>query len=127
MNDPKDYITHYIARLIGPERDDAFHSLVEADNIVVPYLIDAFKGEQNIAVRTELIEIIWQHRLPETIEFLSDVLDDKNPEIWKRALDGLVSIGGLPAIDAILSAQQRPQRDQQRMKWLNEALEQIKS
>jgi HEAT repeat protein len=127
VSDPKKRATYYIEQLAGPNRESAYHALIEADDMIVPYLIERYHTEQNEETRAALVEIIWQHRLPETIGFLVTVLDDKNPAMWKNALDGLVAIGGQPAIDAILLAQQRLQSDRQRLEWLNEALEQIKA
>jgi hypothetical protein len=91
LNDWKTYAAYYIKRLDGPDGDNAYHSLIEADDAIIPFLIEAFRNQQNPAIRSTLVEIIWHHKLPETVEFLSEALNDSAAEVWKSALDGLVA------------------------------------
>jgi HEAT repeat protein len=125
MSEPSEMASYYIQRLTGPDGEDAYHSLVEADDAVVPLLIEASRVERNSAIRAELVEIIWQHRLPETVRFLAEALDDPAPEVWKSALDGLVALGGPSAIRVLESAKQKAfPRD--RADWIDEALQQLR-
>ena len=124
MTELAEYAAYYIERLGGPEGEDAYHSLVEADDAIVPFLIEAFRSERRPAIRAELVEIIWQHRVPETIQFLSEALEDRAPEVWKSALDGLVALGGQAAVEVLESAKQRA-RSSERASWIDEALRQI--
>ncbi len=124
------YAAYYIKRLDGPDSENAYHSLIEANDAIVPFLIEAFRNEQNPAIRSALVEIIWHHRLPETVEFLSEALGDSAAEVWKSALDGLVALGGQPALRVLKSAKQQIRSDRQaettRAEWINEAIRQIK-
>jgi hypothetical protein len=45
MIDWHEYAAFYIERLRGPESENAYHSLIEADDAIIPILIDAFRTE----------------------------------------------------------------------------------
>ena len=130
MTDWNEYAAFYIERLKGPDGENAYHSLIEADNAIIPILIDAFRDEQDSEIRSDLVEVIWQHPLPDTTGFLSEAVDDPAPEVWKSALDGLVAIGGKPAIQILESARQRlwsgSRKERTKAEWIDEAIQQIK-
>jgi HEAT repeat protein len=130
MTNWNEYAAYYIKQLRGPDSDDAYHSLIEADNAIIPILIGAFRAEQDSTIRSKLVKILWQHRLPEVTDFLSEATDDPAPEVWKSALDGLVAIGGQPAIQVLESARQHLQpgsrKERTRAKWIDEAIQQIR-
>ncbi|PYV40512.1 MAG: hypothetical protein DMG06_20065 [Acidobacteria bacterium] len=111
--------------------EHAYHRLIEADDAIVPILIKAYRTEADPAVRATLVEIIWQHRVPETISFLSEALDDNHPEVWKNAVDGFVTLGSASAIHMLESAKQRMQTDNQansvRIDWIDGAIQQIRT
>src|SRR2546425_1035340 len=96
MNDLDSYSAYYLDRLKGSDWEDAYHSLIEADDAIVPILIKAYRTEAEPTVRATLVEIIWQHRVPETVEFLSEALADNHPEVWKS--NSTVTLGGPAAI-----------------------------
>ena len=129
MVDWNEFADHYIEKLRGPDSDDARHSLIEADDVIVPILIDAFRDEQDPAIRSQLTVIVWQHRLPETTKFLSEALDDPAPEVWKNALDGLVALGGQSATQVLQAARQRSsggnREKRVQAKWIDEAIQQV--
>ena len=81
------------------------------------------------AIRSILVEIVGQHRLTETAEFLSEALTDSTSEVWKNALDGLVTLGGPLAIQVLESVKQRFQASGQvktvQLEWINEAIQQV--
>jgi hypothetical protein len=128
--DLRQFAAHYIEQLRGPDAQDAFFSLIEADAAVVPLLIDAFKIEQDAGMRAALVEVIWQHRLPETISFLSEALADSDAAVWKEALDGLVALAGTAAIEALESARDRilphDPKGTVQVDWIDEAIQQIR-
>lgn len=128
MADLNRFAAHYIERLRAGE--DAFFPLIEAEDAVVPVLIEAFRSEQDAGVRADLVEIIGQHRLPETVEFLAEALADSVPSVWKEALDGLVALGGTAAIEALESARDRilshGQKGTVQIDWIDEAIQQIR-
>ncbi len=128
MVDWNEYARHYIDQLGGPEREGAYHRLMDADDAIVPVLIGAFRTQPDPGIRALLVDIIWQHRLPETVGFLNEALDDRDPEVWKSALDGLVTFG-TPAIQALRSARERilagTVAERTRAEWIEEAIQQI--
>ena len=69
-----------VSRYIGDlgrdhhDRANACHSLLKADHAIVPDLIAAIRAEAHADILVSLVEIIWQHRLPETVAALRQVL-----------------------------------------------------
>jgi len=131
MNNLDSYSAYYLERLKGAHWEDAYHSLIEADAAIVPILIKAYRTEAEPTIRATLVKIIWQHRVPETISFLSEALDDNHPEVWKNALDGFVALGSASAIQILESAKQQIQAGNQtqsaRIGWIDEAIQQIRT
>lgn len=128
MTDLRTYAMGCISKLGGVGSDDAFHSLIEAEDAVVAFLIEAFCAEPEPHRRALLVNIIWEHRLPETVEFLAEALQDAVPAVWKSALDGLVTLGGTSSIGVLRSARDSCQRggekEAAKLRWIDEALEQ---
>lgn len=92
----RDDVTELVDAIYRGDKN-AFFTLIEASDAVVPLLIERFQREPDGVSRAQIIEIIWQHRQPASISFLSMALEDSYPEVWKQALDGLVTIGGAEA------------------------------
>jgi HEAT repeat protein len=130
MEDLNAFLTYNLQRLKEAEYDDAYHSLIKADDAVIPLFIEAFRAEPHSATRASLVEIVWQHRAPETIDFLSEALDDNHPEVWKSALDGFVALGSPAAIQVLESVKHRVPTGSQaksgRLDWIDEAIQRIR-
>ena len=130
MEDLNAFVIYNLQRLKQAEYDDAYHSLIEADDAVIPLLIEAFRAEPHSATRATLAEIVWQHRVPETIDFLSEALDDNHPEVWKSPLDGFVALGSPAAIQVLELVKQRVPTGSQaksgRVGWIDEAIQQTR-
>jgi hypothetical protein len=124
-------LSYYLNKLHQRNNDDAYFSLLHIDAAQVTQLIDAYHVETDVKVKVQLIDIIWQHRLPECLEFLGAVLQDKHAEIWKAALDGIVGIGGQRAVKILETEKQRlydkPNPPLHRIEWVEEALLQAKN
>jgi HEAT repeat protein len=94
----------------------------------LPYFVGAF-NRPNIPAeqRSRLIRAIWQFRVPQALPTLAAALDDPCDDVWKDALDGLVTIGGVEAQQILqaarLKAGQLPQVD--KLEWIDEAFEQV--
>src|SRR3954467_9045521 len=73
-------------------REAAFHGLIDSGEAAIPRLVDAYRAEADPAVRSLLVEVIWQLRSHASIEFLAEALNDPDPEVWRQALDGLVTM-----------------------------------
>jgi HEAT repeat protein len=126
MSDP---IQEYLQQLHQPQHDNAFFSLIEADDAVVPQLIEAYQSHTDSHFRATLTEIIWQHRLPSSLEFLVQALHDEHDEVWKAALDGIVGIGGDASLAILIQQQDRLQSEPDptniRLRWIEEAIQQL--
>jgi len=109
--------------------DDAFFGLLHLGTAAIPLLIDEAEMPENRPILPSLVEVIWQTRSSQAIPFLSKALRDPEPEVWKSALDGLVTIGGPDAVRALRIAiddiEREPSRNEVSKEWLCEALEQI--
>jgi hypothetical protein len=119
------FVQHYLTELRQGNRDNAFHSLIEADPAIVPLLIAAFSREVDVAFRDDLLRVIAEFRLPDTIPFFADRLFDAH---WKAALDFFVAQASPQAVAALERARTR-QFDSDRetdefRAWLEEAITQ---
>jgi hypothetical protein len=60
----------------------------------------------------------------------SDVLSDRDPEVFKASLDGLVTLGGPSSVLAVQAYRDRlatsAVHDTVRVEWIDEALEQLR-
>jgi hypothetical protein len=107
--------------------ENAYHTLIEANDDIVPALIEQFASAGNGERRAKIVEVIWQHRHPTTVSFLASTLSDPHPDVWKQALDGLVTIGGTQSLNALNDHLDRIPQDDGRFAWIIEAIDQIKS
>jgi hypothetical protein len=129
MSDTQKMVQHYIAKLGDSNDDDAFHRLLELGPSVLPSIREGFRASSSRAVRHRLAEIVRHARSAEALPFLSDLLDDDEAEIWKTALDGLVSLGweqanARPQVLDILRAKREVVQSEQR-EWIDEAMDQV--
>jgi hypothetical protein len=124
-----DVIREEIAKLAGPQDDDAFHRLSEMPSSIVSDLIDAYRTENNSQIRARLVHIIWQHRSPVVLEFLFEALGDRDDECWKQALDGIVATGGPDVVELLVAKRSEATRIGRVAfaDWLDEAIEQLQS
>jgi hypothetical protein len=124
------YVEFYLEKLRHGEFEAAFHGLTEAGRSVIPRLIDAFRQERSPAVRAELVSIIWNHRRPEAAGFLGEALNDSDPNVWKNALNGLVTLASPAALQILqaASARELPNKKQTEefRQWVSEAIDQVR-
>ncbi len=123
-----EYIQHYLERL---DTENAYTALLELDKSAVPLLVQAFREEAEVWRRVILLDVIWRHRLDGTAEFLGEVLQDDQLEIFEAALDGLIALGGSDTI-AILEAEKYRLLiiggdPRVRIKWIDEAMDHIRT
>ena len=114
-----------VRHLQGPLVDDAWHLLIEAGQAVAPAVVDALMSTPVPRVRVKLIQALAEFRLRDTSAVLAAMLHDPDPDVWKAALDALVTVGGASARFVLerelasCSAQQRP--------WIEEAISQLRA
>jgi len=117
-------VADYLHRYRQGDCDLAFFGLLEADHEVLPELIAAFRVEPDGRVRAFLVEVIWQHREPSVVPFLGEALRDSESDVWRQALDGLVTLASPAALEVLHSA--RRLATDEFSGWLEEAIEQVK-
>jgi hypothetical protein len=119
---------HYLAELRHGDHDNAFHSLIEADPAIVPLLVSEFSRESDVAFRDQLLRVIAEFRLPETVSFFAERLFDAH---WKIAMDFLVLEHSPEAVAALRQARTRTFATQTETDefrgWLDEAVGQATS
>ena len=131
---PVEYTAEFIANYIELLRTEGGPSegcspLEEVDpQLLQPYAI----SEQDEDVRAYLVEVIWEHRRPDSAPFLARMLNDPSKKVWKVALDGLVLLGlpvveGGLGIDAALVALKaaRAGASAERIEYIDEAIDEI--
>lgn len=127
MNIQMDELNFYIEQLRDPDiNENAFHCLLELQGDIVPSLIQRYNKESDITIKSQLIEIIWQRQKnSEVLQFLSKVIKDENPILWKIAIDGFVSIGGIESLEILKKITLKNNINPKKQKWLIEAIGQI--
>ena len=127
MQYPESILIEYVNKLTTREDTNAFHALLECDDSQLNKLIELCEKESNIKRKAALVEIIWQHRNPLFIPFMGSMLNDPNPEVWKKALDGLVTMNSEESKQILIEAKQAclNSNDLKKAQWIEEAIEQI--
>jgi HEAT repeat protein len=123
MQDLQELVDHYVAQLSGPNAFNACHSLIEAGPPALALVMDAFNMSTDTHVKVSLVRIVSEYRTEYAVPFLQHVLQDRRPEMWKAALDGLVILGDQAALDALCEARVIASREQR--PWLEEAIQQV--
>ncbi len=127
-----DEIAYYIQQLHSSDSEDAYSALLANTSAeAVPALIAAYDAERNAKVKAALVEIIWQKRALDSLDFLRQALQRPESPIWRAALDGIVALGGAPAL-ALLEAEKSrlyatlAADTSFRVGWIDETIDRIK-
>ena len=124
-------IADYIRCFRNGDRDAAFFGLLEMGHQIDPALMGIFRNERDRIVRALLVEVIWQHRQASVIPFLGEAVQDAATEVWKQALDGLVSLASAESLAVMQSARdRRPSESRESSEYcrrVDEAIEQAES
>lgn len=122
-------VLHYIEQL-RKGSEDAYHALIELDNAYIPELMGLFYQEKNSEMQALLLEVIWQHRSPDTLLLLQEALHYDDAEIWKTALDGIVALNHLQGLNVLADEKARlhtftDKSATERLDWIDEAYQQL--
>jgi hypothetical protein len=115
-------IAYYVQRL--KDHEDAYYSLLDIDESLLPDLINAYANTTDEKVRSEIIDIVGEHRRSDDIDFVATGLQSTMEEIWKSSLDALVKIGSKRCIEVLVRAKSATQ-SQERHEWYDEAIQQL--
>ena len=111
------------------DRENAYFSLIDLSPNVVPHLIRAYHDTNNIAEKEFLVEATIEFRLPESLDFLAEVLREEADSLWKIALDGMVTIGSRRSLELLIAEKQRllslDSIPAIRIEWVEEAIAQV--
>lgn len=118
-----DRVKELVAQLNGAHADDAWHSLVEVGAPAVPHLAKLFEATKDRVTCVSIMTVAGQQRSGEALELLRRGLASECDEVWKAALDGLVSFGGIEASQALAHARQSASAV--KAAWLDEAASQV--
>ena len=119
---------YYLEQLRGGDFDEAFQGLIDLDPAILRPLIAAYHAETSRDVRSGLLRILWEFRLPAVLPLLEEALRDRRDDRWKNALDGLVTLaspGSVRVLERVIAdelAASNP--DSVYVEWVREALEQ---
>jgi hypothetical protein len=105
--------------------ESAYHALLEAPPHLDALLESTLASDAPSALRRLLVELTWQRRHPNACRLLARALEDDSPEVWKEALDGLVTIGGPESREILTRRALRSDLDTERREWIREAIEQL--
>lgn len=120
-----EFVTDCVRRLSGPHADDAWHRLVEAGPEVIPSIVRTLRTGIQPRIQAELVRALASYRSSDTITVLSDLVVSGESEVWKAALDALVTVGGDDARRALQQASHLAAGE--RRSWIAEAIEQVDS
>ena len=119
------YLNEYFLGHFG----EAFHGLLELQQDAVPELVKAYRASTETSLRAFLLKVIWQYRQTAELPLLTEALYEREPEIWKEAIDGLVSMATPESLQILQTARTRQFSDVRmgRMfsEWLEEANTQV--
>jgi HEAT repeat protein len=122
----REEIAELIAQLHGPQGESAQCSLTSMPE-TLSMVAAACRAEREPERRAMLIHCLWQYRNPAAVPTLGSALRDADDQVWKEALDGLVTLGGAEAARVLRDARAALVGDETRVKreWLEEAIEQL--
>ena len=120
-------IAEHLQQFRKGDRDGAFFGLVELDHGILPELMAAFRSERDSRVLVFLVETIWQHRQPSAVSFLGEALRDSVPEVWRQAIDGLVTLASPEALEVLRAARSSRLDSDGFHRLLDEAIDQSES
>jgi hypothetical protein len=91
-------------------------------------MAEAFRLSRDPTVKRRLAQVISENRSFEALPLLVELLRDDDAEIWKTALDGLVTLGEDPAARTRaleILAEEKASADPEKQEWIEEAQNQI--
>jgi len=83
--------------------DAAMTTLLEAEEELVPALVEAFRQETDPDTRAFLVTVAWERREAHSPAFIAEALNDPAEEVWQAALDGTVALASPEMLDLLQS------------------------
>jgi hypothetical protein len=121
-----EYLDYYLNEARNGNRGRAFHGLIGSPCHLLPALEEAYRREADPAIRALIVNAVWQHRQASSVDFLAVAALDPHPEVWKQALDGLVTLASPESRKALELVKSRVAgEDAVLCAWIEEAIGQI--
>ena len=114
---------YYLSQMDGNNWEDAWHSLAELGSAALPYIRETYHCAADDRKRVLLIQVLAELRDAESLDLFNEALHSSSAEVWKKALDALVSLGGSAAAELLCTAE--AEMPAERRDWIREALHQI--
>jgi hypothetical protein len=83
--------------------ETAMTMLLEAEEELVPALVEAFRQETEAEVRAFLVTVAWERREEYSTAFIVESFNDPAEEVWQAALDGTVALASEEMLDLLKS------------------------
>ncbi len=112
-----------VANLGGPTSSEMWHSLVECGPDVK--LVAGAFPVASVDVKVRLLGALREWRTPECVPVAEVALQASEAQVWKEALDVLVTIGGAKVAESL--RQSLESSAGAKREWLEEALQQVLS
>lgn len=127
LQDASDY---YLRKLRAGDFDSAFHGLIDLDPVVIQLLIAEYRKETSMELRSKLLRIIIEFRTPHALPLLDEAVRDRRGDVYKVALDGLVSLASTEAVNVLESVvweeEAAASPNLEYIEWVREALGQTR-
>jgi HEAT repeat protein len=124
-NELPEKVEYYAAQLSSDHADDAWHALVELGPAALPHVIHAFEAQSEPSVAVALIRVASEYRTKDALPFFATLLAAQDGNIWKTALNGIVSLGDESAVTRLRAASET--LGNEKLPWVEEAIGQIKA
>jgi uncharacterized protein (DUF736 family) len=96
-------ITESLKAFRAGDDNDAMTILLEAEEDLVPALMEAYHQESDPDVRAFLVTAAWERREEHSPTFITEALNDPAEEVWQAALDGSVALASPEMLDLLKS------------------------
>ena len=101
MNEIEVLVGHYLPEWNTPGWAHAFHGLIELGPVALPFLEQTFTATTDSRLRAEIVVIASQYRSDLSLPLLGLALSDRDADVWKAALDGLVGLASAASVAAL--------------------------
>lgn len=104
---------------------DALCSLTSLPSEALRFVAEAYHRETDGRRRQFLIQALWQFRDAAALSTLAAALKDPDDRVWKEALDGVVTVGGLAGLRVLEEARDDLPGSRTKREWIDEAIAQV--
>ncbi len=121
--DADQYVAEQLSLFGAGSTDDAFHNLLEAPVDIAESLVTAFHRSGDPHVQAFILFVAWRSHDPRFLRLLGMALASTTREVWKEAIDGLVSFASAESLDTLRKALWY--QDEEKRSWIKEAIDQV--